>query len=379
MDQVQSSTASIQNVNAALLAQYRATQASVSHEKMVSDPTSFVSLLQNVEPQAPAAPIALTAKTSTSVSDAAKAAALADSALVSDQEEATESCAQPKISRSARMACAEKATEVAYEDDDFSLGDLVDLLNPLQHIPVIGSIYRELTGDEIKPDVQVAGSLLFGVATGSILLSAATGIASAAFEQQTGKEPTIQLAESVFGSDFLGLPDPLTEQKIVLVDAGGTEESDSPVQEASVEKVVLADAATTAVVAGTAETLEAAVSTNKAIPGLLSSTGGMRIGNTIYTSRMMRSGGKRPVTTSIATANSSTTRGTVTAQSSTSTQKASAEDTTLAALIQEQAAARDAGQTLAPERIQDIMLKALDKYKMAHANTSMSAAATAVQ
>src|SRR5262245_19518112 len=44
--------------------------------------------------------------------------------------------------------------------------DLLDFINPLHHLPVIGSLYREFTGDQIKPAMQVAGGALFGGPTG---------------------------------------------------------------------------------------------------------------------------------------------------------------------------------------------------------------------
>lgn len=43
-----------------------------------------------------------------------------------------------------------------------SFGDVLDTLNPLQHIPVVSSIYRELTGDTISPGARVAGGALYG-------------------------------------------------------------------------------------------------------------------------------------------------------------------------------------------------------------------------
>ena len=46
--------------------------------------------------------------------------------------------------------------------DGFDFGDLVDIINPLQHLPVISSIYRTLTGDEISPASRLAGGALFG-------------------------------------------------------------------------------------------------------------------------------------------------------------------------------------------------------------------------
>lgn len=46
--------------------------------------------------------------------------------------------------------------------------DILDMINPLQHIPVISTIYRELTGDEIDPIPEVIGGGIFGGITGAI-------------------------------------------------------------------------------------------------------------------------------------------------------------------------------------------------------------------
>lgn len=45
---------------------------------------------------------------------------------------------------------------------DLSFGDLVDVINPLQHIPVVGSIYRAITGDTVSAPAQAVGDFLFG-------------------------------------------------------------------------------------------------------------------------------------------------------------------------------------------------------------------------
>jgi hypothetical protein len=63
-----------------------------------------------------------------------------------------------------------------FGDDGLTFRDVLDLVNPLQHIPVVGNLYRELTQDTIDPAVRVAGGALFGgpfgalFATGSMLL-----------------------------------------------------------------------------------------------------------------------------------------------------------------------------------------------------------------
>lgn len=58
---------------------------------------------------------------------------------------------------------------------------LLDIINPLQHIPLDSSLYRELTGDEIKPAARLAGGAVFGgpigfaSATANVLIEQASG------------------------------------------------------------------------------------------------------------------------------------------------------------------------------------------------------------
>lgn len=50
-----------------------------------------------------------------------------------------------------------------------SLADrAVDTINPLQHIPFIGFLYRQITGDTITPDASFAGGMLYGGPIGAI-------------------------------------------------------------------------------------------------------------------------------------------------------------------------------------------------------------------
>ncbi len=64
---------------------------------------------------------------------------------------------------------------------EFTFGDFLDLINPLQHIPIVGTIYRAITGDEIGGPAKIMGGLLFGGPIGFIasifdtIVSQATG------------------------------------------------------------------------------------------------------------------------------------------------------------------------------------------------------------
>ncbi len=82
-----------------------------------------------------------------------------------------------------QTAAKDTGTQTAAKDDSFlTFGDILDTINPLQHIPLVDALYRHLTGDTIRPQGQILGGLLYGgliggaVATASVLLHEATGI-----------------------------------------------------------------------------------------------------------------------------------------------------------------------------------------------------------
>jgi len=74
------------------------------------------------------------------------------------------------------------ASAAQSDDDGFSFDDFLDIINPLQHIPIISTIYRHITGDTIKPLEQIAGDTLFGGLTGL-----ASSVANYAFEKVAGE------------------------------------------------------------------------------------------------------------------------------------------------------------------------------------------------
>ena len=80
--------------------------------------------------------------------------------------------------------------------EDIGFGDFIDLINPLHHLPVIGPLYREITGDEIKPAAQILGGFLYGGPVG-LVTSASQAIA----EEATGKDVTGHVMAALFGED----------------------------------------------------------------------------------------------------------------------------------------------------------------------------------
>jgi hypothetical protein len=59
---------------------------------------------------------------------------------------------------------------------------LLDVVNPLQHLPIIGTIYRAITGEHIGTVEKIAGDTLYGGLWGAV-----SSIADVAFEGITGK------------------------------------------------------------------------------------------------------------------------------------------------------------------------------------------------
>lgn len=68
------------------------------------------------------------------------------------------------------------------ENEAFGFGDLIDIVNPLHHIPLVSAVYEGVTGDTIKPSGRIIGGAIFGGFAG-----AAAGIANVIVEEETGK------------------------------------------------------------------------------------------------------------------------------------------------------------------------------------------------
>jgi hypothetical protein len=66
---------------------------------------------------------------------------------------------------------------------DFSFADLLDIVNPLQHIPVVSTLYRSITGDRMGTPEKIAGDTLYGGVIGLF-----ASLADTAFKEITGKD-----------------------------------------------------------------------------------------------------------------------------------------------------------------------------------------------
>lgn len=102
------------------------------------------------------------------------------------------------------MAYADPGTRIENEPqgngDSYEFHDVVDVINPLHHLPIVGMVYRGLTGDTLHPMSQIIGGALYGGPIGAV-----TGTINAISQVQTGKD----LSDHALGFAGLG---PDTEQ-----------------------------------------------------------------------------------------------------------------------------------------------------------------------
>lgn len=75
------------------------------------------------------------------------------------------------------------ASSAEAQSGEIGFLDLLDAINPLQHIPVVSTLYREATGDEIGNPARIAGGFLFGGVLGLV-----GSIANAVLDETTGKD-----------------------------------------------------------------------------------------------------------------------------------------------------------------------------------------------
>ncbi len=103
------------------------------------------------------------------------------------------------------------------EHSGLSFGDLLDVINPLQHIPFISTIYRRMTGDTMSPAAEIAGGALYGGIIGTV-----ASIADVIFAQETGKD----FGETLFG--WLGFKDKHETQLATASDKAKPAQSAAP-------------------------------------------------------------------------------------------------------------------------------------------------------
>lgn len=117
----------------------------------------------------------------------------------------------PADSFASALSYAEREEKMAADGEEFGFGDLVDMVNPLQHIPLVGHLYRNITGDDIRPIARIIGGGVFGGPIGGV-----AALANVAVEYETGKDVAGNMLAMVTGGEeggYRSVPDQ-PEQKL---------------------------------------------------------------------------------------------------------------------------------------------------------------------
>jgi hypothetical protein len=88
-------------------------------------------------------------------------------------------------------------SESFWGKDGFTFGDVIDIFNPIQHLPVVANYYRQQTNDDASEGSKVVGGVLFSSLLGGVL-GVVTSIANSVVRhetQQDVEEHLIDLAD----------------------------------------------------------------------------------------------------------------------------------------------------------------------------------------
>lgn len=93
-------------------------------------------------------------------------------------------------------APAEDGKPHIWAQKGFEFHDLLDIVNPLQHIPIVGPIYRWVTGDSIGNLPRIAGDGLYGGLIGFV-----SGLVNVLVKEETGRDIGESVLALVTGGD----------------------------------------------------------------------------------------------------------------------------------------------------------------------------------
>lgn len=113
--------------------------------------------------------------------------------IVMDAVGSTRLAPQPAWDRDRDFLPASPGAQPGDEGPGFRA--FLSAINPLPHIPVVGAVYRYVTGEKSHPAAQVVGGFVFGGPIGMAI--AALG---AAFEQATGKTALEMAIDTIRGA-----------------------------------------------------------------------------------------------------------------------------------------------------------------------------------
>ena len=82
--------------------------------------------------------------------------------------------------------------ESFWGSDGFTFGDVVDMFNPMHHLPVISKYYREQTHDDASEGSRLVGGALFGGLIGGVT-GLLTSVANSAIRHEAHQDMSEQL------------------------------------------------------------------------------------------------------------------------------------------------------------------------------------------
>lgn len=108
-----------------------------------------------------------------------------------------------------------------WQQEEFGFGDFLDIVNPLHHIPIVATIYRNLTADKIGMVPRVVGGALWGRVGGFV-----AGLVNAAVEMFTGKD----LGDHIFAA-LWGDKTPADNSVVAQIHVGATDDCNELAQD----------------------------------------------------------------------------------------------------------------------------------------------------
>ena len=113
-----------------------------------------------------------------------------------------------------------------WQNASFEFGDFIDIVNPLQHIPIVATIYRNLTDDRIGMAPRVIGGALWGRLSGLV-----SGVINSLVEWFTGKDIGDHIYAMIWGEPATAVAAKSMNEKNPVAAVGAPELTAATVQE----------------------------------------------------------------------------------------------------------------------------------------------------
>jgi hypothetical protein len=124
------------------------------------------------------------------------------------------------------LSSGETASSI-FGKDGFTFGDIIDIVNPLQHIPIVNNIYRKITGDVIAPAMEIAGGALFGGPLGAAMSMVTTAFKTQFQSDTKSMDPDSPYIDGDTNKTATALADSISTNNMISADDYiSTEKSD---------------------------------------------------------------------------------------------------------------------------------------------------------